>query len=108
MGVLHNDTALTASVNSALEKIAGQGKNVITRAVMGSEDVQELLRDHRNVPYNYVIVGIANVEQSMKAKKEGKKFPFSNHNPDFWIDLKAIPFGASLGIAATLEAFNSK
>ncbi|HMP94433.1 MAG TPA: peptidase dimerization domain-containing protein, partial [Phnomibacter sp.] len=105
LGVLDNDSALTAKVNSALEKMVGKGMNVITPPVMGSEDVQELLRDHPHVPYNYFIVGIANRELFAKALKEGKQFPFSNHNPDFWIDLAAIPLGTQFGLSAVLEVF---
>lgn len=106
LGTLKNDEALTAKINTALEKIAGPGKNFNLPPVMGSEDVQELLKDYPQVPYNYFIVGIANHEAYEKAIKEGKQFPFSNHNPDFWIDLSAIPYGTQLGAAAVLEAFN--
>lgn len=105
LGVLNNDEALTEKINTALEKVAGPGKNFNAPPVMGSEDVQELLRDYPQVPYNYFIVGIANPEVYAKALKEGKQFPFSNHNPDFWVDLSAIPYGTQLGLAAVLEAF---
>jgi metal-dependent amidase/aminoacylase/carboxypeptidase family protein len=105
LGTLKNDEALTAKINTALEKIAGPGRNFVPPLVMGSEDVQELLRDYPNVPYCYFIVGIANPEVFQKAVTEGKKFPYSNHNPDFWVDLPAIPFGTKLGAAAALEAF---
>jgi len=106
LGTLKNNEVLTAKINGALEKMAGPNKNLSIPPVMGSEDVQELLKDHPEVPYNYFIVGIANHEVYEKAMKEGKQFPFSNHNPDFWVDLSAIPFGTSLGLAAVLEAFN--
>ncbi|OOV27673.1 amidohydrolase [Flavobacterium sp. LM5] len=105
LGTLKNNEALTAKINGALEKMAGPNKNLSIPPVMGSEDVQELLKDHPEVPYNYFIVGIANHEVFEKAMKEGKQFPFSNHNPDFWVDLSAIPFGTTLGLAAVLEAF---
>ncbi|CAM2849825.1 hippurate hydrolase [Flavobacterium succinicans] len=105
LGTLKNNEALTAKINGALEKMAGPNKNLSIPPVMGSEDVQELLKDHPEVPYNYFIVGIANHEVFEKALKEGKQFPFSNHNPDFWVDLSAIPFGTTLGLAAVLEAF---
>ncbi|CAN1571886.1 AbgB Metal-dependent amidase/aminoacylase/carboxypeptidase [Flavobacteriaceae bacterium] len=105
LGTLKNNEVLTAKINGALEKMAGPNKNLSIPPVMGSEDVQELLKDHPEVPYNYFIVGIANHEVYETAMKEGKQFPFSNHNPDFWVDLSAIPFGTSLGLAAVLEAF---
>jgi len=106
LGTLKNDETLTSKINIALEKMAGPNKNLSLPPVMGSEDVQELLKDHPEVPYNYFIIGIANHEVFEKATKEGKQFPFSNHNSDFWVDLSAIPFGTSLGLAAVLEAFN--
>jgi amidohydrolase len=106
LGTLKNDETLTSKINIALEKMAGPNKNLSLPPVMGSEDVQELLKDHPEVPYNYFIVGIANHEIFEKATKEGKQFPFSNHNSDFWVDLSAIPFGTSLGLTAVLEAFS--
>jgi amidohydrolase len=105
LGTVKNDTALTAKVNAALEKITGPGRNLDMPPVMGSEDVQELVRDYPNVPYCYFIVGIANLAVYEKAVKEGKKLPYSNHNPDFYVDLPAIPYGTQLGLAAVLEAF---
>lgn len=107
LGVLKNDAILTAKVNSALEKISGKGMNIETPPNMGSEDMQELLRDYPNVPYTYFIVGIANKDLYAKALKEGKKYPFSNHNPDFWVDLAAIPLGTQLGLEAVLEVFTN-
>ncbi|MEN9570758.1 MAG: hypothetical protein RL172_1989 [Bacteroidota bacterium] len=105
LGPVKNDEALTAKINTALEKITGPGRNLDLPPVMGSEDVQQLVRDYPNVPYNYFIIGIANHQVFEKAAKEGKQFPFSNHNPDYEVDLTSIPWGTSMGLAAVLEAF---
>jgi amidohydrolase len=96
VSVLNNDKALTAKIAPALEQTAGPGKNITVPPVMGSEDFQQLVRDYPKVPYTYIHVGIANNEVFQKALKEGKMYPFTNHNPDFWVDLSAIPFGTAL------------
>jgi hippurate hydrolase len=102
---LKNNKELVDRVNPILEKIAGPGKNLQFPPVMGSEDFHHLVKDHPNVAYDYILVGIANQEVFQKANKEGKFFPFFNHNGDFEVDLSAIPFGVSLGTAAIVEAF---
>lgn len=104
---LKNDKALVEKINPALEKIAGgPGKNLQFPPVMGSEDFQHLVKDHPQVAYDYLLVGIANPKVFEEANKKGKFFPFFNHNGDFQVDLSAIPYGMSLGLAAVLEAFN--
>jgi amidohydrolase len=105
LGTLKNNEALTAKINVALEKLVGKGRNLDIPPVMGSEDVQQLVKDYPNVPYDYMVVGVADPEVFEKAAKAGKKFPYSNHNSDFVVDLKAIPYNLQLGLAATLEAF---
>lgn len=59
-----------------------------------------------NPVYDYMLVGIANPEVSAQAVKEGKIFPFSNHNGNFEADLSAIPSGVSLGTAGLMEIFS--
>jgi hypothetical protein len=36
------------------------------------------------------------------AQKAGRPFPYSNHNPDFFVDLAAIPIGAKVNTVAAL------
>lgn len=104
---LKNDKAMVEKLNPILEKLVGPGKNIQGMpATMGSEDFQHLVKDHPKAAYDYILVGIANPEVTAKANKEGKMFPFYNHNGDFQVDLTAIPFGLSLGTTALLAAFN--
>jgi amidohydrolase len=103
---LTNDKAMVNKINAALEKSLGSGKNFVgLPAVMGSEDFQHLVINNKKTVYDYLLVGVASTEDTAKAKKEGKMFPYFNHNGDFKVDLKAIPFGTILGTTALLELF---
>jgi amidohydrolase len=100
---LTNDKALVARINPSLEALMGAGK-VIDQfpAVMGSEDFQEAFKKLGTVPYAFILVGVAPPEMFAKARAAGKPFPYSNHNPDFFVDLAAIPIGAKVDTVATL------
>ncbi|WP_304201638.1 amidohydrolase [Flavobacterium alvei] len=103
---LTNDKAMVNKINGVLEKLVGPGKNIKgLPAVMGSEDFQHLVINNKKTVYDYFLVGVASAEDTAKAKKEGKMFPYFNHNGDFKVDLKAIPFGTTLGTTALLELF---
>ncbi len=103
---LTNDKAMVDKINGVLEKLVGPGKNIKgLPAVMGSEDFQHLVINNKKTVYDYFLVGVASAEDTAKAKKEGKMFPYFNHNGDFKVDLKAIPFGTTLGTTALLELF---
>lgn len=67
---------------------------------------KEIVIHNPNPVYDFMLVGIANPEVSAQAVKEGKIFPFSNHNGNFEVDLSAIPLGVSLGTTALLEIFS--
>lgn len=105
LGPLNNDKNLVEKMNIPLEKMFGVGKNLSLPPVMGSEDFQVLVRDYPNVPYDYLLIGVAPPDMFAKAQKEGKYFPFSNHNGNFMVDLSAIPFGTAVATAMVLEAF---
>jgi hippurate hydrolase len=102
-GPLVNDPALVARVNPSLEALMGKGR-VIDQfpAVMGSEDFQEAFKP-LNTPYSFMLIGVAPPEMFAKARAAGKPFPYSNHNPDFFVDLAAIPIGAKVGAIAVLS-----
>jgi amidohydrolase len=103
---LKNDKGMVEKLNPVLEKLTGPNKNLKGMpATMGSEDFQHLVKDHPSVVYDYILVGIANPEVTAKANKEGKMFPFYNHNGDFQVDLKAIPYGTAIGTTVVLEMF---
>jgi hippurate hydrolase len=48
-------------------------------------------------------VGTAKPEHFQKAQAEGKLVPYSNHNPDYQVDLDAIPLGAKIGTLSAME-----
>jgi amidohydrolase len=102
-GPVVNDKALVARINPSLEALMGKGK-VIDQfpAVMGSEDFQEAFRP-LNTPYAFMLIGVAPPELFAKAQAAGKPFPYANHNPDFFVDLAAIPIGAKVNAVAVLS-----
>ena len=102
-GPVINDKALVRRINPWLEELLGKGK-VIDQfsAVMGSEDFQVALKP-LNTPYAYLLVGVAPPDLFDKARAAGKLFPYSNHNPDFFVDLAAIPVGAKVDTVMALS-----
>lgn len=101
-GPLVNDKALVALINPSLEELMGKGKVIDNfPSVMGSEDFQEVFKP-LHTPYAFILVGVAPPELFAKAMAAGKPFPYSNHNPDFFVDLAAIPIGAKVDTVAAL------
>jgi amidohydrolase len=102
-----NDTTLVNRLNGAIGKLLPTA-NIITHSLpmMGSEDFPMLIINSKTNPvYDYLWVGIANPQLYKKATEEGKEFPFYNHNPNFEVDLSAIPFGTMIGATALFEMF---
>lgn len=100
-GPLVNDKELTARLTPSLEALVGKGKVVSGfPSVMGSEDFPDLFDTLKGVPYTFMLIGVAPPEVYAKAKAEGKPVPYSNHNPDFFVDLNAIPLGAKVNAVA--------
>jgi amidohydrolase len=106
--VLANDPELVKEVTPVLQSMLGE-KNVILDAprMMGSEDFHQLVIENENHRYVYLNVGTAKPEFVKKAESQGKQYPFFNHNPDYQVDLDAIPLGAKIG-TAVLAVFLAK
>ena len=102
-GPLINDAGLAERVNPSLRLLLGDKVIDAFPAVMGSEDFPEAFRPLNSVPYLFILVGVAPVELFMKARAEGRPFPYSNHNPDFFVDLAAIPIGAKVNAVTALS-----
>ena len=104
--VLSNDESMAAAVQPALKALLGE-KAVIVRApkLMGSEDFQHLVLENETHRYLFMFVGTAKPEHVKKAQAEGKLVPYSNHNPDYQVDLDAIPLGVKIGAVTVLEFF---
>lgn len=104
---VNNDQILVNKLNAAFGEIL-PFKNILSHAhpEMASEDFPMLISSiKRNAVYDYLYIGIASPGLYEQAMKEGKEFPFNKHNPDFQVDLSAIPFGTTIGAAALLELF---
>jgi amidohydrolase len=102
-GPMINDEALVARINPSLEQLMGKA-NVVEQfpAVMGSEDFQEAFIP-LGTPYAFMLIGVAPPEVFAEARAAGKPFPYSNHNPDFFVDLAAVPIGAKVDAVAALS-----
>ena len=101
---LVNDKALADRLAIPLRTLLGD-KDVVTEfpPATGSEDVHLLLGPYKDVPFNYVIVGVADPAVFAAARKEGKMMPYSAHNPNFIVDLKAIPLGTEIATVMMLD-----
>jgi amidohydrolase len=101
--VLANDTEMAATVRPALQALLGE-KAVLTEVpkVMGSEDFHHLVIENERHRYLFLLVGTAKPEHFRKAQAEGKPVPYSNHNPDYQVDLDAIALGTKIGVASLM------
>ena len=101
-GPLVNDAQLVDRVNPALTSLLGDGKVINDfPTVMGSEDFQDVFAPLKT-PYVFLLVGVAPLDRFLAAREAGMPFPYSNHNPDFFVDLAAIPIGAKVNTVAAL------
>jgi hippurate hydrolase len=100
---LVNDPALVARLNIPLKNLLGE-KNVVSEfpPATGSEDVHLLMGDHK-IPFDFILVGIADPTVFAEARKQGKFLPYSAHNGDFRVDLNAIPLGAKVATISMLD-----
>lgn len=103
---LVNDKQMTEKINSSMKEMLGQN-NVITNtpALMISEDFHHLVLGNKKSVYDFMFVGTANPDVVAEAKKNGKEYPFYNHNGNYVVDLSAIPLGTQIGATALLEMF---
>jgi metal-dependent amidase/aminoacylase/carboxypeptidase family protein len=102
-GPVRNDEDLVRRVNPSLQALLG-ADNVIAQlpAVMGSEDFQEAFAS-LGTPYAFFLIGVASPNAFAAAQAAGRPFPYSNHNPDFLVELDAIPIGAKVNTVAALS-----
>ncbi len=107
-GPLVNDAALVERLRPGLTALLGDGKVVANfPTVMGSEDFQEAFAPLKT-PYVFLLIGVAPPERVAAAQKLGRLFPYSNHNPDFFVDLPAVALGAKVNTVAALALLGSK
>ena len=106
---LVNDDALAKRLAVPLRGLLGD-QSVVTEfpPATGSEDAHLLVGPHADVPFTYLIVGIADPAVFAAAQKEGKLVPYSSHNPNFLVDVTAIPLGAKVATVAMLELLKTR
>jgi hippurate hydrolase len=103
-GVLKNDAGMVEAINPSLRLLLGDEKVIDDfPTVMGSEDFQEAFSG-MDTPYAFFLIGVAPMDRFVAARKAGLQFPYSNHNPDFFVDLPAIPAGAKINTVAAMAA----
>ncbi len=102
--VLSNDAEMANTIQPTLRSLLGDESVIIDAPqLMGSEDFHHLVINNEKHRYLYMYVGTAKPEDFEKAQAEGKQVPYANHNPDYRVDLDAIPLGAKIGTVAVLE-----
>ncbi len=100
---LVNTPDLAESMSASLGEIIGADK-VITDmpAVTGSEDAHMLRGPHTDLPFNYLLVGVAAPDVFAEALSRGELVPYYPHNPNYVVDLAAIGFGTKVAAYSVL------
>ena len=108
---LVNDTSLIENINAELLHSGIVTKeNLITKftPATGSEDMQMLVHDLKDVKIGYLFVGTADPKLVAKAQAKGHEIPFANHNSNYQVDLNAIPLGAKVATIITIGTLKTK
>ncbi|GEE01340.1 amidohydrolase [Gordonia spumicola] len=100
---LVNTPDLAEAMSASLREIIG-AENVVTDmpAVTGSEDAHMLRGPHTDLPFNYLLVGVAAPEVFLDALSRGELVPYYPHNPNYVVDLAAIGFGTKIAAYSVL------
>jgi hippurate hydrolase len=80
-----------------------EGVAVHDLTIPGSDDAFALIEGIEGVEAAYLGIGTASPASFAKAKKEGKEFPFFVHEPNYVVDLNAIPYGAKIATLLALD-----
>ncbi|MGP4770367.1 amidohydrolase [Acinetobacter sp. PFS20] len=104
-----NNKEFSARLNGPLKALLGD-KQVLTDfpPFMGSEDVHHLLGDQKDIPFNFMFIGVADPVVFANAVKQGKPVPYIPHSPNYIVDLKALPVGAKVTTVSMLELLTRK
>lgn len=68
-----------------------------------SDDAFALIEGIEGVQGAYIFIGSAPPEMVVEAQKKGKEFPFFPHQPNYIVDLDAIPFGTKVATILALD-----
>ena len=98
--VLTEAKAVDAVVN---DQRVVEGHAIAGVRIPGSDDAFLLIEGLEGVKGAYIFVGSANPQVFAKARAEGKEFPFFAHEPNYVVDLDAIPWGVRLASVLALD-----
>ena len=98
--VLKEADAADKAIN---DKRAIDGAGVHDLEVSGSDDAFALIEGIEGVQGAYIFIGTAPPELVAAAHKEGKEFPFFVHQPNYMVDLDAIPYGTKIATLLALD-----
>lgn len=85
-----------------------EGAGVHDLEVSGSDDAFALIEGIEGVQGAYIFIGTAPPEKVAAAHKEGKEFPFFVHQPNYMVDLDAIPYGSRIATVLALDVLGRK
>ena len=74
----------------------------------GSDDAFALIEGIDGVQGAYLAIGTADPKVFAEAHEEGKEFPFFVHQPNYMVDLAAIPFGTKVAAILALDVLGRK
>lgn len=107
--VLSNDGELAESIAPALRELLGDDAVLAEiPKLMGSEDFHHLVIENEKSRYLFLYVGTAKPEHVQQAQARGMQVPYVNHNPDYQVDLDAIPLGVKIATATLLKLMGTR
>ena len=71
--------------------------------IPGSDDAFLLIEGVEGVKGAYIGIGSADPKVFAKARAQGKQFPFFAHEPNYIVDLNAIPWGTRIATVLALD-----
>ncbi len=78
------------------------------RPVTGSEDAHMLVHGLDGPKVGFLGIGTAPPAMAEAARKQGKEYPFANHQGTFQVDLDAIPYGAKVASVVVLDLLSNQ
>lgn len=103
-----NDQGFITNIQSILKKQTYITTVVDNFQVTGSDDAAALVEGIKSVKSAYLMVGTAPPKLYQEAIKKGREFPFTPHEPNYTVDLEAIPLGAKIATAIAIDAMSKK
>ena len=103
--VLREADAADKAINDVREI---EGAGVHDLEVSASDDAFALIEGIEGVHGAYLFIGTAPPEKVAAAQEQGKEFPFFVHQPNYMVDLDAIPFGTKIATVLALDVLKKE